>query len=243
MTIAVVGWGLVALLAAVHLFSGKLKFLERLPRSRWLSAAGGSSVAYVFVHLLPELAEGQELAAEQFHGTVYAAIETHIYLLALVGLAVFYCLQQYMTQQSDSFERDHESTGPFWLHVGTFSIYSLIIGYLLVQSEERGLTELMTYGVAMALHMLVIDVALRTEHGELYHDRGRWVLAAMPFLGASLALLTEISELAILSMVAFLGGGVILNVLKEELPEDRESSFSAFLAGAGAYAGLLLLAA
>ena len=47
-------------LAVVHLLSGKLRFFEVTPRSIWLSMAGGVSVAYVFIHLLPELAEGQE---------------------------------------------------------------------------------------------------------------------------------------------------------------------------------------
>jgi hypothetical protein len=40
----------------------------------------------------------------------------------------------------------------------------------------------------------------------------------------------------------FLAGGVVMNVLKEELPEERESRFWAFLLGAGLYAGVLLVA-
>ena len=32
-----------AALALVHLLAGKLRFLEGIPRSRWLSAAGGGS--------------------------------------------------------------------------------------------------------------------------------------------------------------------------------------------------------
>ena len=32
-----------------------------MSRSRWLSLAGGVSVAYVFVHILPELAKGQDV--------------------------------------------------------------------------------------------------------------------------------------------------------------------------------------
>ena len=51
-------------LALVHLFASGLRFLDVVPRSRWLSAAAGISVAYVFVHLLPDLAEAQE-AVEQ----------------------------------------------------------------------------------------------------------------------------------------------------------------------------------
>lgn len=53
----------VAVLVAVHLFSHRLRFLDGTPRSIWLSLAGGVSVAYVFVHLLPELSEGQETIA------------------------------------------------------------------------------------------------------------------------------------------------------------------------------------
>ena len=39
---------------------------------------------------------------------------------------------------------------------------------------------------------------------------------------------------------AFLAGGIVLNVLKEELPEQRESHFWAFALGTGLYAALLL---
>jgi hypothetical protein len=35
---------------------------------------------------------------------------------------------------------------------------------------------------------------------------------------------------------------MVLNVLKEELPEDRDSRFAAFAVGAGGYAALLLAA-
>ncbi|MDZ4871450.1 MAG: hypothetical protein CLLPBCKN_000838 [Chroococcidiopsis cubana SAG 39.79] len=45
------------ILPLVHLFSSKLRFLERTPRSIWLSVSGGVSVAYVFVHILPELSQ------------------------------------------------------------------------------------------------------------------------------------------------------------------------------------------
>ena len=55
---------LVTGLAIIHLFSGSIRFLDVLPRSRWLSAADGISVAYVFVHLLPDLAQEQEANRE-----------------------------------------------------------------------------------------------------------------------------------------------------------------------------------
>ena len=50
-------------LALTHLFSGKLRFAP-IPRSGWHSAASGFSVAYVFVHILPELNHHQAVLKE-----------------------------------------------------------------------------------------------------------------------------------------------------------------------------------
>lgn len=75
----------VAGLVVVHLFSGKLRFLGGTPRSIWLSVGGGVSVAYVFVHLLPELAESQETIAGAV-GEKLAFLEYHVYLVSLLGL-------------------------------------------------------------------------------------------------------------------------------------------------------------
>ena len=55
-----------------------------------------------------------------------------------------------------------------------------------------------------------------------------------------MGLLFEVSEAAIAVLFGFLAGGVIMNVLKEELPEERESRFWAFALGAAAYAAILL---
>lgn len=41
----------------VQLFAVQIKFLSSTPMSARLSAAGGFSVAYVFLHFLPDLAE------------------------------------------------------------------------------------------------------------------------------------------------------------------------------------------
>ena len=51
----------------------------------------------------------------------------------------------------------------------------------------------------------------------------------------------EIGELPLALLFAFLAGGIVLNVLKEELPAERESRFSAFVLGAAGYAAILLL--
>ena len=83
----------VVVLAIVHLLAGSMRFLEGTPRSVWLSMAGGISVAYVFVHLLPDLAEEQQ-AIRKAVGETFSFPEYHVYLVALIGLAVFYGLER-----------------------------------------------------------------------------------------------------------------------------------------------------
>jgi hypothetical protein len=232
-------------LAALHLVSAGLRFLDSVPRSRWLSVAGGTSVAYVFVHLLPDLAEGQE-EIRAAAGEAFAFIENHAYLVALVGLAVFYGLERLAkrSRRQSRQERSEDATGPgvFWLHAGLFAVYNALIGYLLVHREEPGGAELFLYTVAMGLHFVVNDRGLAENHKALYSSFGRPLLAGAVLLGWAVGFATEISDAALSALFAFLGGGVILNVLKEELPEERESRFWAFALGAALYTAVLLIA-
>jgi hypothetical protein len=52
--------------------------------------------------------------------------------------------------------------------------------------------------------------------------------------------LVDVPELALGYLLAFLGGSVVLNAVKEGLPEERRSSFGAFGAGVVTYTLVLL---
>jgi hypothetical protein len=220
-----------AALVAAHLLAGGLRFLDVAPRSRWLSAAGGVSVAYVFVHLLPELREAQE-AVEREAGGFLPFLEDHVFLVALAGLALFYGVEL-------ASRRSGGGGGAFRLSMTSFAVYNAIVGYLLVEREDDGVRDLALFALAMGVHFVVNDHALRAHHREAYARVGRWLLAASVVVGVAVGHAAELSQAGLGLLIAFLGGGVILNVLKEELPEERESRFWAFALGAAAYAALL----
>ncbi|WP_408957080.1 hypothetical protein [Natrinema sp. 74] len=224
-------------LALVHLFAGRLGISGRLPRSRWLSIAGGVSVAYVFVHLLPEIHEAA--ATIDRHGLSVPLVEQYGYLLALVGFITFYGLEHLARRSTTGTDRDGDTVaaGVFWLHLGAFAVYNAIIGSLL---WDRELGNLALFVVAMALHFVVTDDGLREHHGRVYHRRGRWLLSAAVLVGFGAGYALEGTELLVAVFLPFLAGGVILNVIKEELPSDRESRFWAFALGGSGYAALLL---
>lgn len=229
-------------LVLVHLFGRRIPFTDRSPRSGWLSAAGGVSVAYVFVHVFPNLAASQETLGEAWAFLPF--VEKHAYLVALAGLVAFYGLEDIVSrsQRSRAASDDEPETttgiGVFWLHMASFAVYNALVGYLLVHGDAAGLRALLFYSIAMAVHFAIIDHALRHDHRETYKRVGRWILAAAIVAGWALGRMTEVSAAATGTLVAFLGGGIIMNVMKEE--EPGAACFLPFLAGAVAYAALLL---
>lgn len=96
------------------------------------------------------------------------------------------------------------------------------------------------YVFAMALHFVVNDYSLCGDHKRSYDRVGRWILAGAVIFGWVLGTQTVISEAATAILFAFLAGSIILNVLKEELPQANESKFGMFAVGAMGYSGLLL---
>jgi hypothetical protein len=236
--------GLLAVgLALVHLFSGKLRFLDATPRSLWLSISSGVSVAYVFVHILPELSAAQA-TIKQAVGEGLSFLEHHVYLVTLFGVAVFYGLERTAKvsrqRNQEAGNGDVTEAGIFWLHIASFAVYNALIGYLLLHREEPGVQSLFLFFFAMALHFIVNDKGLRDNHKSYYDRVGRWILAAAIIVGWAIGRGSEIHEAAIAVLFAFLAGGIVLNVLKEELPEDRESRFWGFALGAAIYASLLV---
>ncbi|QDU80759.1 ZIP Zinc transporter [Polystyrenella longa] len=225
-------------LAAIHLCAGKLRFLDAMRRSQWLSIAGGVAVAYAIVHLMPELQKHHEVLRKTTADKGYNLIAEHLlWLLVLTGLVVFYGLDKAAIRSKR--QSQETSNQVFWLHIVSYAIYNALLGYLLVR-EDRGLQSLVLYLIGIGLHFLVNDHGLRQHHKERYSQVARWVLSAAILVGWVVGVSTKLHEALTASVMAFLAGGILLNTFKEELPEERKSRFWAFALGAGGYAIILV---
>ncbi|MBO9651694.1 MAG: hypothetical protein J7605_24575 [Variovorax sp.] len=212
-------------------------------RRRWISAAAGISVAYVFIDVLPEL-EFQRHALVQAANIEFLA-EQRIYMLALLSFVVFYGLEHIVLVSRDR-RRQLAASGAidteYLLQLAGYAAYSALIGYLLIERAERGAFSLLVYAIAMAVHFLIVDHALEEEHGKAYGRRGRWILASSVLAGWLVGGLMPMSEAMVARLFAVLAGGVVITSLRAELPDEREGRFWPFSVGAIGFA-LLLLAA
>lgn len=230
-------------LAVVHMVAGRLRFIDVIPRSRFLSFAGGISVAYVFLRVLPDLGRSQARVGYQVERSLMIP-QDPIYLVALIGLITFYGLERLADasrrEQRRKEGEDLPGAGVLWLSIGSYSIVNFAVGYLLVQRAGAGIQRLSMFFVAIALWFVVSDYGLRVQHRDRYRRIARWVLAAAVIVGWGVATAAPLPDAWLSVAMAFVAGGVVMNVLKEELPRERESAFWAFALGAGAYAGLLM---
>src|SRR5262245_23402338 len=135
--------GAALLLASTYAFGGPL--LGRgaaagiWERRRWVSAAAGVSVAYVFVDVLPELAAQRQIFLDAA-GHRIAFAEQRIYVLALLAFVVLYGLEHIVLASRERL-RDAAAAGVgglvYWLHLAGFAAYSGLIGYVLVERPAR----------------------------------------------------------------------------------------------------------
>lgn len=231
-------------LALIHFFANILRF-SHIPRSKWLSIAGGISVSYVFIHLLPELEEWQELFEQQYHHQL-SFFKHHLYLVALLGLAIFYGMEKAAitskaSRRQSKDGKEDKNKKVFWLHIIIFSIYNALIGYLLVHRESESMADLIWFAIAMGFHFIVNDYSLLDHYHHSYQRTGRWAVALSILCGWVAGVVTDVSEIFVAVLFSLVAGSIILNVLKEELPEERKSNFWAFFSGIIVYSAVLLI--
>jgi zinc transporter ZupT len=234
-----IGFGCACALAGVH-FLAKIERLNRLMKRSWvLSGAGGIAVAYVFVHILPELSQHQS-TLEGSKKPWLKFLENDAYVAALIGLVLYYGMERAVKTSGRKHRAAHIESRVFWIHTGAFAVYNGLIGYLLDHRlQQKNALNLVVFTFAMGLHFFVNDHTLHEHHREKYDRFGRWLLAGSVLSGWGAGIAADIPKSALALIFAFLSGAILVNVMKEELPHQKESSVWAFFLGAALYTCML----
>lgn len=233
--------GATALLwAAIFLLGGFARSLLHAggDRRAVTSFGAGMAIAYVFMHMMPELHE----VRRSFVASVSIPLMYEgkvVYFVALFGFMVFYSLRYLRMDPIATTLKDRVAPA-FWFHIGGFGAYVCLLGYLLLNSLQETETSIALYGLAMAFHFLAVDRALHDEHGAAYQRIGRFVIAAASIIGWGCGMLFALPQHVVTLLVAFLSGAIIMNSTVMELRSATDGRFWPLMAGGGLY-GLILL--
>lgn len=229
--------GATVLLALVHAYVPRLRArLDGSAESAFAAIGGGVASAYVFIHLLPELARGNDELGEVFGDTseVSAVAEVALFVVAFAGFLVLYGLDHVAA-------RNGSDGGVFAVHLAVYAIYNGVITYSLPTQFDVDVPVTVLFVVAMAVHFVIADRGLAGKHRSRFATVGRPVLVGGLVAGYLLAWLFAPTQAIVVSvMLALLGGFVLYNVFSDELPDERRVRFPIFATSATVYAVLLL---
>ena len=218
----------VTLFAFIHLFGGRVVSMQgEFFRKYFYSVGGGVAIAYVFIDLMPKLCVSDALVSTAMQQYL-PSMEKHVYLMALAGFILFYLE-----------DRSERSSIGMKLSILSYSLFNFLVGYAIADPYNPEVRPLMLFTIALGLHFFVNDNALYEKLGEDYRMKERWQLALMLYLGWVIGFAYELPATAVALVSAFIGGGVVMNVIRHELPSENPNSTAAFLTATFFYAALL----
>jgi hypothetical protein len=210
----------------------------RSHRRKVLSFGAGVTIAYVFVHLLPELEAARAVLARNEARMALPFSELRVYLAALIGFMLFYGLEHLVAWTGKPAEESHPGR---LVHVGGFLLYVWLAGYLAVRGLEEGATRIALYAVALGLHFLSLDFSFVREYGAWYKRSVRYAFALAPLAGWVVGIFVGFSTFFTAALLGFLSGGIIMNAIVSELPKEKEGRLLYFLGGGAFYTALLII--
>lgn len=227
------GAGLAALiLASCHVFAPQIRQALQKREGFVASFGGGLAIAYVFLHLLPELEAG------------HALLGRIIFLVALASFIFLYGLEDFISARLRAKSERTMLPWAFTLQLLVLWVYNWLIVYSLPEQYlKSGMMGAVPIALAFVLHLIHKDYNLGAEYPRPFDAWGRFVLALAPITGWITALVARSHEEAIIDIfVALLAGATLYSVFKEELPAHGKSRFSFFLLGAILFLAVALIA-
>ena len=224
---------MIALIACIflmifHYFSPRI--LKRLPAQgkAYISFAAGTSVAYIFLDMLPNLVEYNKPIGQFLIESLNLSRmkELAIYICTLLGFTAFYG----MDLVAESYEKDN--TRLYILYMFMFCIYNFLITYTMSLRADVSLLATILFTLIMALHFVLGDQKLSRLYPIRFDHIGRFILISALFLGWFFSFIFDpVNVLVLAFLTSFLAGSVLFNVFREELPNSNLSSYPWFLLG------------
>ncbi|WP_233588830.1 ZIP family metal transporter [Legionella septentrionalis] len=217
-------------------------FARHLPGNgkAFISFAGGTAIAYVFLHMLPNLVEYNEPMGKfliQSHWLTPFS-ELMIYLVALAGFLIYYGME--LAAERSKYLQTRGLV--YALHLFMFCLYNFLITYTMSLRAQVSLSATALFTFSMALNFVLTDKKFSRLHATEFNHVGRFILILFLLLGWLCSVIFEpVNAVVVAFMVAFLAGSVLLNVFREELPGGELVSYCWLVCGVFLVSFILLL--
>ncbi len=223
----ILGIGIVfgILVGFVHYFSNKV-IAGKKYHTEIMSLAAGISLTYLLLFLLPELYEGIE------------TLQKLLFLFVLFGALAFHMVEKYIYQheKKNKIMRDLSI-----VHAVSFFTYHFIVGVVLVHLLQRNILTGVLFLLPILSFTAVGQVSLREIRGKLIEKNFiRIGLSAATLIGVIEAIYLPLPPAAFYSLMGFVAGAMLYQVMRENIPSEKYGNAMWFLMGAFIYAIIIM---
>ena len=215
----------ILLMAAAYILYPGFEKAASAHQHLWIPFTGGVAIGYVFLYLLPKLSDYTDsIRVEDVQG-IREILDYRVYLYGLLGFVFYYFVDQYKAQ------KNRKQIGPKILLGSGFFIYSLLTGYILANWSRPGLIPVFLAGSILTLHLLGVNHQLRKWHRRVFDDYFRWLFAFALIIGWGAGIFLDIPREMEIAVTGMLAGGIITNIMNEEIPNRNPYKIVPFIAG------------
>lgn len=209
-------------------------FAKHLPDKgkAFTSFAGGTAVAYVFLHMLPDLVEYNEPIGRFLINDDWLTpfAELMIYIISLLGFLIYYGLDLFAESKPEANRKQLHRA--YILHLFMFALYNFLITYTMSLRAQTSISATFLFTGSMALHFVLTDRKFSRLYIHLFNQQGRFILISALLAGWLCSVIFDpVNVVFAAFMLAFLAGSVLLNVFREELPDANLISYAWFSMG------------
>jgi len=196
-------------------------------RKELRSFAAGLSIAYLLLYLLPEIYGG----IKEFERTLF--------LFVLLGAMAFHVVEKYIYQHES---RDKRIFDLRVLHSVAFLVYHIIIGIALVSITAVSNIGGILFFIPILFYTLASQVSLSNLHAHVTEKLFlRMLLSGSTLFGVIFASIVSVSQTLHYSLLAFIAGALLYNVMVEVVPKEKEGDILFFIFGSISYIILIFL--
>ncbi|WP_396128704.1 hypothetical protein [Exiguobacterium mexicanum] len=188
------------------------------------------------MYLLPSLNKRQDTLRVDW---LDLALPSEIYVISLLGFTVFYGTMRVVRTPYFKDETIDQNVS-YWLQVTLLTAYMSFSAYVVTATSVTFVARSF-YATALGVHFLAVGHDLYRHYGERYIRQGRYLLSGGILIGGFFSRFVELPTHIEAMLFAFVAGAMILNIVKFELPADRNLHFRTFVLAVVCYGGLLLL--
>ncbi len=213
------------LVGFVHFFSNKIRDGSKY-KTEIMSFAAGISLTYLLLFLLPELYEGVQ------------ALQKLLFVFVLFGALAFHLVEKYIYQheKKNKIMRDLSI-----VHALSFFTYHFIVGVVLVNLLQRNILTGVLFLLPILSFTAVGQVSLREIRGKLIEkNMVRLGLSAATLIGVIEAIYLPLPPTAFYSLMGFVAGAMLYQVMRENIPSERYGNAVWFLIGAFLYTLIIM---